>query len=364
MRFIGENNTQIIYFPMANLRWVSWAISILVWFFLASQNLQAQTTEACLTATGKAAVTACRRELLQKPNNMEIRLALSDAHMALKQYGDAVAALRQGVELFPGDETIKKKLILAESFLKEQQWIEKQKEKTSATAKTKKAEIQLRLSIIRCSKLKGDSALAACNAGLKIAPNHPELLKGRGDVWLEQERFANAIRDYTSVLNKEPDNRQALKSLRLAQTKRAIKVTQCLKTDGPMGLKACDNALLRGATDEAKIQKRRAQLLAAMGKKKEAIKAYQAVAKLNPDDKQITLALTSLAQVKIPKKTKKQPPAKEKPATSIIRQTSPSTETKSVASQKARKMIVLQKETAASQPRRFSNAVEIPGITH
>ena len=136
----------------------------------------AENAVSCLSATGEAVVAPCRRELLRDPGNVEIRFALSDAFMGLRRYADAVAVLREGLENFPGDDAIKKKLILAESYLEEQQYIEKQKKNAAAASGSKNQGTQIRLSIIRCKKLKGDTALAACNEGLDVNPNHPDLI--------------------------------------------------------------------------------------------------------------------------------------------------------------------------------------------
>ena len=291
----------------------------------------AEDAPSCLSATGEAALAPCRRELLRDPGNLEIRFALSDALMGLRRYADAVAVLQQGLENFPGDDTIKKKLILAESYLDEQQYIEKQKKSAAAASRSKKQDTQIRLSIIRCEKLRGDAAMAACNDGLAVIPGHPELLTGRGNVWLEMDRFGNAIRDYEAALAAGPKNRMATKNLRLAQTKREVKVAQCLQAGGPDGLKACDAALMKGASDEFAVQKQRAGLLQAMGREKEAIEAYRVA--------------------------KPEPPVPSPPAKTFD---SPAVKKPVPAPPKASPPI----EMAAMQPRQYSNAPEVPGITH
>ena len=254
----------------------------------------AKDAPSCLSATGEAAVTPCRRELLRDPGNVEIRFALSDAFMATRRYEDAVAVLREGLERFPGNGEIKKKLILAESYVEEQQWIEKQQKSTSASSRSKKQNTQIRLSIIRCKKLKGDAAMTACNEGLRVDPDHPELLTGRGNAWLEMDRIGNAVLDFEAAIAADPKRRDAHKSLRFARTKRDVKVSQCLQTDGLNGLNACDAALLKGASDEFSIQKRRARLLHTMGREKEAMAAYRVAARLNPADIQTKQALAAL----------------------------------------------------------------------
>lgn len=381
------------------------AIVMLTLLIFANPTTVAWTAEdapSCLSATGEAALAPCRRELLRDPGNLEIRFALSDAFMGLRRYADAVAVLQEGLENFPGDDAIKKKLILAESYLDEQQYIEKQQKSAAAASRSKKQDTQIRLSIIRCEKLKGDAAMTACNDGLAVNPDHPKLLTGRGNVWLEMDRFGNAIRDYETALAADPKNREATKNLRLAQTKREIKVAQCLQAGGPDGLKACDAALMKGASDEFAVQKRRAGLLQAMGREKEAIEAYRVAAGLNPADGQIKQSLAALsprsetttrqapapspivsqatgastvkplpppekksptrpvAPASVPKKTmvaKPEPPVQSPPAKTFD---SPAVKKPVPAPTKASPPI----EMAALQPRQYSNAPEVPGITH
>jgi hypothetical protein len=93
--------------------------------------------------------------------------------MSLKRYEDAVAVLREGFEHAPGDDRIKKKLMLAESYLEEQRWIEKQQRRNEDAVRDKKQSAQIRLSLIRCKKLTGNAAMSACNDGLDMVPEVP-----------------------------------------------------------------------------------------------------------------------------------------------------------------------------------------------
>ena len=362
-----------------------------------------ENAASCLSATGEEAEAPCRRELLRDPNNVEIRFALSDAYMGMRRYADAVSVLREGLERFPGDEEIKKKLILAESYLKEQQFIEKQQQTTAASSQSKKQETQIRLSLIRCKTLKGEAAMAACNEGLGISPDHPELLMGRGNVWLKSDRIGNAMLDFEAALAADPKNREAAKNLRLAQTKRAVKVTQCLQVDGLEGLDACDAALLKGTSDEFAVQKRRAGLLQSMGREKEALAAYRVAAGLNPADGQIAQYLAALtprsATPTIPKVQEPAPTANQATGSPTVKRLPPA-EKKSIVKPVApaaapNKVVVARSEPrteaspdqpfeplevkkpvqemtqpstplimAVNQPRQYSNAPEVPGITH
>lgn len=275
----------------------------------------AQSAVDCMSASGEAAVQACRQELRNRPGDREIRLALSDAYLSLKRYEEAVAVLQEGVEHFPGDETIKRQLILAESYLEEQRWIENQKRKQDALQSSDKADTQIRLSMIRCNKLKGEAALAACNDGLKLAPGHPGLLAGRANVWMTMERYGRAIADYQASLTAAPGNREAAKQLRLAQVKRKVQATHCLDGTGQKALDACEAALLVGAADEFSIRKQQAKLLHAAGQDKAALNAYRAASRLNPTDKQVKQALAAMTPAQISTEIKKPP---EKPAAAVV----------------------------------------------
>jgi hypothetical protein len=168
-------------------------------------------------------------------------------------------------------------------------------------------------------------------------------------------------------------------------------------------MKACDAALLKGASDEFAVQKRRAGLLQAMGRGKEAIEAYRVAARLNPSDGQIKQSLAALsprsekpralpapepspivshatgastveplpppeekspikpaAPVSAPRKApaaESKPPLQPPPAKAVE---SPAVKKKLPAIAKASPKI----EADAIQSRRYSNAPEVPGITH
>jgi tetratricopeptide (TPR) repeat protein len=360
-------------------------------------------SSACLSGSGEAAVTACRQELRHDPDNVASRLALSDALMALEKYQEAVAVLREGAMRDPGDEAIKKKLTLAQSYLEEQQWIEKRNQRKQSMNLTKNADTRTRLSLIRCTTLKGEAALTACNEGLAVAPHNADLLTGRGNVWLGKDRIVDAIADFKAALAADPGNRDAADGLRLAGVKRKIKVTQCLQFDDRDGLAACDAALEKGAPDAFAIQKRRAELLHAMHREKEAIAAYRTAARLHPKDTEVKNALAALtapAEIPTPPKAAGRKASITKPSRSStptapkksgkISSTKPAAAPKpslktaandsghaTAASDRDDQLVQGVKPSVAetvshpppskievSQVHRFSNAPEAPGITH
>jgi len=249
--------------------------------------------EECLSASGEAAVQACRQALRDTPGDLTLRLALSDAYMSLRRYEDAVSVLREAFDFAPGDETIKRQLTLAESYLEEQRWIENRKQTASTAQPGGKTDARVRLSIIRCNKLQGEGAIAACNEGLQLSPGNADLLIGRGSAWLSMNQPGRAAADYQAALAAAPGDREAAKQLRLASTKRKIKAAQCLQGTGQQALSACNAALLVGADDELSIRKQQARLLHGLDRDDEALRAYRAAARLNPGDSDVKRALAA-----------------------------------------------------------------------
>lgn len=265
---------------------------------------------SCGKSHGEAAVAACRQALDRNPKDTESRIRLADALSGLKRYQEAVEVLKQGLMIYPGDETIKRKLALARSHLEEQEWIEKKRAErdngqnaSSATA--------TRLHSIRCGTLNGERALSACEAGLKAKPDDVALLTGKADALLDLKRLPEAIGTYQQALKQDPGNAGITKKLKTAETERQVLVTKCMKLDGSTALSACDKGLLKGAKDEAVIHSRRGDLLAKMGKTKSALKAYRSARSLDPANAHVK---ASIAELSAPKEvamqeTPPQPPA-------------------------------------------------------
>ncbi len=370
-------------------------LTMLVWI-LSAVDIRAADT--CLSASGENALTACRRELLQDPGNLDIRFALSDAFMSLNRYEDAVAVLREGFEHAPGDDRIKKKLMLAESYLEEQRWIEKQQRRKEDAARDKKQSAKIRLSLIRCKKLTGDAAMTACNDGLEMVPDQPELLTARGLVWMDMDRIGNAILDFESALAVDPKNREAAKNLRLAQTRRTVKLAQCFQNDGVDGLDACEAALMPGASDEDEIRRRQAGLLQAMGQPSESTEDEPFARPHDDEGERKTPASVASSPEKEPSSARApvQPTPEPVPLAGPAVVTKPSAPVKKPAvrpmasvptpvavsppppddpppaapSDEPTKVLPTSTQASASRevaqvrPRRFSNAPEVPGITH
>lgn len=276
-------------------------ISCLAFCLLAgiTVTVAQQASASCLSAKGEAAVIACRRELELAPYDLDIRFALSDALIGLRRHKEAVDVLKNGLARAPGSEQIKKKLSLAESYLEEQLWIEKRRAKQGASADaaaTQKLDTQTKLNMIRCTKLKGDTALEACNSALKTLPDDPTLYRSKADALMAMDRVTDAVLAYRESLRLAPGDEEAAKKLSGAQARRSAIATECQQLSGSAALKACDVALLKGAKDEFSIQRRRGDLLLAMKRTAEAKEAYRSALELRPDDLESKKKLSVLTQ--------------------------------------------------------------------
>ena len=253
---------------------------------------------SCLSTSGETAVIACRRELNLAPHNLNIRFALSDALLSLSRHKEAVEVLKEGLERSPGSDRIKKKLSLTESYLEEQSWIEKrrsQQRDSAGVADSKRLSTETKLNIIRCKKLKGDRALKACNSVLSVLPDDPSVHRSKADVLMEMGKIVEAVLAYQESLRLAPDDAKTSEKLSAAQSKRTAIVTECQRLSGAAALSACDSVLLKGATDESAIQKRRGDLFLGMKRTEDAKKAYQSALELSPDDLETKKKLDSLS---------------------------------------------------------------------
>jgi tetratricopeptide (TPR) repeat protein len=267
---------------------------------LMTDPAAADEEATCLSASGQTAVSACQKALRKDPSNMDIRMALGEALLKLRRYRPAVDVFKAGLEMEPGNRAYKEQLALVESLLKEQAWIEKQRKqralKTASGQNGKKSVAASRF-ILRCTKLKGNTALAACNEGLALFPGLAELYRGKGDALMDLNRIGQAILAYREALVLVPDHRDTERKLSMAQTRRRLSVKKCTQLTGIIALSACDAALIKGGPDELIIQQRRGDLLSAMGKRQAAIEAYQAALMIDSGDNTIQRKLAALGVV-------------------------------------------------------------------
>ncbi len=279
---------------------LGFVIAVWIGFGLMPNLAAADEAATCLSASGKAAVSACGNALRKDPSNMDIRMALGEALMKLRRYQPAVDVFKIGLEMEPGNRAYKEQLALAESFLKEQAWIEKQQKQRAQKAsggQNGKDSVAASRFILRCTKLKGATALAACSEGLAQFPGHAVLYCGKGDALMDLDRIGQAISAYRDALVLQPDHHDTERKLSMALSRRRVSVKKCTQLSGINALSACDAALIKGGPDELIIQQRRGELLSAMGKRQTAIEAYQAALMIDSGNNTIRRKLAALGVV-------------------------------------------------------------------
>ena len=365
---------------------------------------QAGEVATCETVENASGLAACQRALQDDPQNIDIRIKASDGLVRMRRYAEAVELLRQGLELSPGETIIKQRLSLAESYLQEQLWIEKQQQQRAQRAeKTKGSEndVAARRDIIRCTRLEGRDALRACNEGLIKYPHSAALQEGKGDALSTMNQYGGAIKAYEEAARSGGDKDKISQKLHLVQAKRRIEVKKCRLLEDRRALAACDAALIIGAADEFEIRSRQGDLLLVLGRTQDAVQSYRSALVLRNSDSTVRQKLAALKA--LPGSEKKPLPSKDpskvktpllphpKRVTSIV----PAAEAKKSAAlppkkpQKPRQEnvpqdLLLDTSIAGNQekhpspsaadvtqppipkpsPARFSNAPEMAGVTH
>ncbi|MCP3870965.1 MAG: tetratricopeptide repeat protein [Gammaproteobacteria bacterium] len=278
--------------------------SVAAWVFVPMGTALAD----CLSSTGRTAISVCQKELRKDPGNNRVRIALAEALSKAERHQEAVALLKNGLKSDPNDRQMKKMLRVQESILEEQAWTEKQRAKR-AKGGTAKIDPKTKLNIIRCTKLSGRAALKACNEGLKKLSDNPELLTGKADVLLSMNRISESILVYKKAKKIQPGNRKISEKLRLAESERRIFASRCFSLEGSQALTACKIALLKGASDEFRIQRRRGDLLVAAGNSKDGLKAYKTAQRIKPGDTKIKQKIALLEAEKNPAIARNIPPS-------------------------------------------------------
>ena len=117
-----------------------------------------------------------------------------------------------------------------------------------------------------------DDAIKSYSHYLKVAPNDPEGLRGRGDCYAKLEMFSQAATDYRHLLNAEPDNGEILSSL--------ASIYESLGRFDE-GLNVCEKILaISPKSEEALTAKMRC--LKGLNRTADAVKVYDDLIALNP----------------------------------------------------------------------------------
>lgn len=253
-------------------------------------------SSVCLSSSGVAAAQSCAKALSLSPENISIRLHLADALNSQGRHQEAIEVLQKGLDIHPGAYQFTTKLKATESSINERAWIKKQQAQRSSL-KVEGAGVAFKANSIRCTRLKGEKALQACNDGLKIRPNDLLLNQAKGDVLMQMERTSEAISAYTAAQHLDPSNQGIASKLRLAYSKRKLEVDKCFSLSGTSALKACESGLLVGADDAFIIWERRGDLLLALADSEGALHAYEQAKSLRPSNAGLQEKLASLEPV-------------------------------------------------------------------
>lgn len=321
---------------------------------------------SCLSASGETAVQVCRYELDQAPHDHDIRFALSDALIGLDRFQEAVNVLREGLEHFPGSNRIKKKLTLAESLAQERSWIEQRRARTAQGKGRTKLDATAKRNVIRCTKLKGNTAIEACNEALQTQPGDPSLHKARADALLSLDQIGESILGYRKALKLEPGDSEMRQTLQAAQAKREALVSQCQQQNGSGALASCQSALQKGERDESSIQVRIGELFLGMQQTKKALSAYEAALAVDPNNKEITDKIALLTEPKTVEKQSKTS-VDAKPRRPVQKTEQKLARMTDKPERKAKVEITpppAAKVAAANRSKRYSNVPTIMGITH
>jgi tetratricopeptide (TPR) repeat protein len=308
--------------------------------------------DTCLSATGEAAVKACKNEIGISPDNINVRFAMCDALISLNRYEDAVVVLEDGLKRLPGNTALERKLALARSYVSERTFITRQNPDTKTNALARR-------NTIRCNALKGAAALDACSAALKDNPADPELYKAKGNALLTMDRYVESILAYRKTLQLSPGNKEAATKLKTAEAKRQTLVTKCGKQKGAGALATCEAALLRGAPDQLKIQRKKGDLLLSMNRTQEAIRAYREALAIDPGNKALTKKISALteprkvvqvadasgvaAEKTKQEKTKQTDKSREQPAPEPAPEPAPKQKPKEVQSEKPEETVIAKR---------------------
>ena len=152
-------------------------------------------------------VDACRQLIRSNKKKRELYVALGKALEKRQKHQQAMQVYKNALDVFPGDQYFQKKLSIANSNIKEQQWLDKKQQSTVKTSDTSKSNVQFKLNKLRCTRLTGDIALKACQTALKINSKDADLYNAQGDIYASQQKNKMALASYQSALKISPDNK-------------------------------------------------------------------------------------------------------------------------------------------------------------
>ncbi len=197
----------------------SLALLLVLWSCFTSTLLAKQVSayDSCLSESkSESKVAACRKAIEEHGAWRNLYIELGEALDQLKRFKGAVTAYEQALKHYPGDRLLSGKLAIAKSNLHEQEWLKQRISKPQSSprpASNSASSVQTKLDQIRCKRLSGVSAVNACNAVLKVAPDDPSILQSKGAALLKLGRLSEAKKTYERMLRINPSNTLAEQKL-------------------------------------------------------------------------------------------------------------------------------------------------------
>jgi tetratricopeptide (TPR) repeat protein len=223
--------------------------------------------------------------LARDEHAVDPRLKLVDSLLAHGCYAEAVSVLERGQSLHPGNKEIQSRLRNARSMLSEQHYFVGL-DRAAQTA-------QFERNLLRCRKL---ADIAACDGALADRPNDAGIVTAKADALMESGRPADALLVYRQVAELDPASSDVEKKVAAAESQRQTLLSQCQHDSPEVALRACQAALLRGASDEFSIYQRKGILLQSIDQPSQALDSYIAASALKKDDEAVSLAIVALTE--------------------------------------------------------------------
>ncbi|MCB1954622.1 MAG: hypothetical protein KDG55_03050, partial [Rhodocyclaceae bacterium] len=150
------------------------ALALVAALLLAVRPAMADERQDCIDGEDAQAVPACERFLAANPTDFSALMALGDALVRLNRHGQASDAYSRALAIDPSNARAEQKLKLARSNMNEAEFLRRRDTDSGTGAGHASA-----LDRIRCTRMSGDAALAACERALRAAPGDAELLAAR-----------------------------------------------------------------------------------------------------------------------------------------------------------------------------------------
>jgi hypothetical protein len=266
------------------------ALTLSATAFAASDAVcfRAASAHECLASADP--LTSCQQSLETDPYNLKARFALCEVFVQSDKVMQAWLTLDQGLKLCGRNKSACSRLQITLSNLEERSE-QQSRDDTSAERDAIKArrETQRRICL---TPMKGDLSLNSCKELLLALPKDASLHKALAAKLVKRGRPAQAVAAFRTAQALGADSNAVQNQIEEAQAARQLLVKACMASSD---LNSCNNALLVGSADEAKLQARRAELLRSSGNKTAALEAIIIAQSLDGKSPRIAKQLLDLA---------------------------------------------------------------------